>query len=1050
VDGRRHRRRALVALLAAALLAACSPPGSEAPPQAASPTQAELGHRGELDLAALGTGSPPLSAEIEPATEHRYRLRLPADHFLRLSVEQHGVDVAVSLETVAGNLVADADHPVADRAPELLLADSGEGGDRVLRIRAWEGPGPGRYEIRTEALRPATDHDRRAAAAYRELRAAHAIDKSRPEAAVDRWTRLLDVWRRLGEPELEGRTLVRLADFHAHRDPPRSAREYAAAAVAFAGAGDRRWEAVARTKAATELMAVDDVEGAVGQYEQAVGLAVSLGDAATESEARRGLGQAYRWQGELQPALDQYRQGLAGVAADDPERANLLSNLGALRARFLGDVEGGRELLLQARDAVGSPPEHRSIALQQLGQIALEADRLDEASESLRTALDLLGEEASCERSVNLARLALVEAARRPPRRHDAEELLDRARNELGGTSCERSATTVHRLAAEMAERLGDAESALAAYRRCGDMYAAQGDQEGRAVCLAGTARALHTLGDDTGALKESAAALAILQGVRPTVLRTDLRMSYFAARQELVDLHLRLLLDQGRAADAWVLAENARARVLGDLLREAAVGLRHGVDPALAERELELQRRLNALESGRLKTEDRVRRVELTRRLDAVVDELETVRGEIRRGGGETAAGPGAADVAPATVAELQAALPADALLLELRLGAEASTLWAVDRAAVIAYRLPSRSEIETAAREARAWLSGPRWPGFNPPPVCELSRLLLAPVASRLGARHVLVVADGELENVPFAALPEPSAAGDETSCPSASPLLVAHRVSYLPSAATLLVQRRRLAHRRPAGGWLAVVADPVYQRSDPRLPRTGAGEADGAPRGPSPAGATDDFAGSAAGPDWRRLRHAGEEAADLLALVPPRRALAATGTGAGKKLVTGGGLGGYRVLHFATHGLLATDRPLLSHLALSTFDAAGRPVDGALHAHEIYDLDLDAELVVLSACDTALGRQVRGEGLVAGLPRAFLYAGAARVLVSLWAVEDRGTRDLMSLFYVALLQDGLSPPQALREAQGEMWRRGEPPYRWAGFELLGDPGPLPPFRP
>ncbi len=143
-------------------------------------------------------------------------------------------------------------------------------------------------------------------------------------------------------------------------------------------------------------------------------------------------------------------------------------------------------------------------------------------------------------------------------------------------------------------------------------------------------------------------------------------------------------------------------------------------------------------------------------------------------------------------------------------------------------------------------------------------------------------------------------------------------------------------------------------------------------------------------------RRLPGAAREAAAITAGLPAGKFFLATGTAASRRTVTGDALRGFRILHFATHGTLNPRQPLLSSLALS---------GGALAAHEIYDLDLPAELVVLSACDTALGRDVPGEGLVSGLPRAFLYAGAARVLVSLWAVDDQSTSDLMTVFYRGL---------------------------------------------
>ena len=243
-----------------------------------------------------------------------------------------------------------------------------------------------------------------------------------------------------------------------------------------------------------------------------------------------------------------------------------------------------------------------------------------------------------------------------------------------------------------------------------------------------------------------------------------------------------------------------------------------------------------------------------------------------------------------------------------------------------------------------------------------------------------------DGALESLSFAALPDPAVA-----CAEARPLVVTHEIAYLPSAAVLATQRRVLAGRRPAPGWLAVVADPVYESGDPRLP-TGAHDrgrrAPRAPAAPSPSGA---------------FCNAGPEATAILSGLPAGKTYRADGFGADKAMVLSGALAGYRVLHFATHGRLEPDRPQLSFLALSEFDAQGRPADdgGSLYAHEIYDLDLPAELVVLSACETALGREVRGEGLVSGLPRAFLHAGAARVLVSLWEVGDPSTRGADDLF-------------------------------------------------
>ncbi|RPH53576.1 CHAT domain-containing protein, partial [bacterium] len=217
-----------------------------------------------------------------------------------------------------------------------------------------------------------------------------------------------------------------------------------------------------------------------------------------------------------------------------------------------------------------------------------------------------------------------------------------------------------------------------------------------------------------------------------------------------------------------------------------------------------------------------------------------------------------------------------------------------------------------------------------------------------------------------------------------------------------------RRLLARRPPAPKRLAILADPVF--------------------GP----------GSA----FERLPGSRQEAEAIAALVPAGESLVALGADASRSLVLGDRLSAFRVLHFATHGVFDAERPALSGLALSSIDAAGKPEDGFLHLHDVYNLRLDADLVVLSGCRTALGREVRGEGLI-GLTRGFLYAGASRVVASLWRVEDQATAALMTRFYRALWEEGLPPAAALRAAQLGMreQRRWRDPYYWAGFVLQGD---------
>lgn len=252
---------------------------------------------------------------------------------------------------------------------------------------------------------------------------------------------------------------------------------------------------------------------------------------------------------------------------------------------------------------------------------------------------------------------------------------------------------------------------------------------------------------------------------------------------------------------------------------------------------------------------------------------------------------------------------------------------------------------------------------------------------------------------------------------------------------------IRREGAARKRPAKT-VAVLADPVFDRNDERVKGNRAAK-------PAPYSSdllrTDLLRSLSAvglGGMIPRLPFTRREADAIAALAPPASAFAATGFQASRATATSPMLAQYRIVHFATHGLLNSEDPSLSGLVLSMFNQSGAPENGFLRLNEIYNLNLPADLVVLSACQTALGKEVRGEGLV-GLTRGFLYAGALRVAASLWKVDDSATAGLMSGFYRAMLSGRLAPAAALRKAQLEM--RAQPrwssPYYWAGFELQGE---------
>jgi CHAT domain-containing protein len=315
----------------------------------------------------------------------------------------------------------------------------------------------------------------------------------------------------------------------------------------------------------------------------------------------------------------------------------------------------------------------------------------------------------------------------------------------------------------------------------------------------------------------------------------------------------------------------------------------------------------------------------------------------------------------------------------------------------------------------------------------------------------------------------LPEPNIAGTQTE-----PLIVNHEIVSLPSASVLSLLRQQYKDRKPAPNVVAVLADPVFETNDPRVFPKVIGQTVNAMQTATRSGVEHEPTVGNTNPNANekletgadlsaslltrsagevgldrngklalpRLRFTREEADAIYAVTPHAKALEATDFQATRATAISPELASYRIVHFATHGLLNSQHPELSGLVFSLVDKNGKSQDGFLTLQDIYNLNLNADLVVLSACETGLGKEISGEGLI-GLTRGFMYAGASRVVASLWNVSDVATARLMAEFYRAMEKDGLPPAAALRAAQIKMLeqKRWASPYYWAAFQLQGD---------
>lgn len=885
-----------------------------------------------------------------------------------------------------------------------MAAEDGE-----LRLTATLGVGPGGpCPPRLLERRPARRADRERARAEGALARAHALRRTGGAAscreAAARYGEAERRFAALGLPRRRAEALEGLGRLE------RSCRDDGAALLALARAapllaGDAAAEAAVRQLLGEIHGAKGELDPAIAEYRRARVLRQRIGDRAGEAVTANNLGFALDLRGRYDEAATLLDRAIAlRRAGDEPcELANALLNRGELH-RELGEGEGARscfaEALASARRARDCSLE--AAILNALGLAALYAGQPEAALSPLQRSLTL---RRPGERGQAVTLTSLGVAFRGLGRNEDARRAYAEAAPIFARLGDSREEARSLGNIGWLETLTGHDDDALGDFARAGDLFARLADAPERAWVLRGRAAALRHRGDLRGARQAMEEALRAVERHRFQQQGYGTRAAFFSTQQEAYDSLIDLLLAMHRAApqagydaEALGVGERALARSLLDGLAASGTDLGTGASPALARRERELEAEVDALATR----ESRLaaapgQRGRLAAELAHQRDELDRVRAEFRAASPRYAA---LTEPRPWSAAEIRRRLlDRDTLLLEYRLGAQRSVLWAATRGSLHTFELAGREEIEAVARRAcelAARSGGKKAAGSAEAKLAELSRRLLAPAAALLPGKRLVVVGDGILQRLPFAALPEPGGGG---------PLVAHHEIVLLPSISVLGELRREAAGRRPAPKTLWVLADPATGGAFPPLP------------------------------------YARQEAAAILALAPPGGRTLVAGPAASRAAVVAGDLRDYRFLHFAAHGTF--DDPGGGRLVLARVDERGRPAaDGFLHLADIYGLDLRADLAVLSACQSALGQEVRGEGLV-GMTRGFFYAGAERVLVSLWNVDDQASVELMERFYRGVLREGLSPAAALQRAQDAVRRetRWRAPYYWAGFVLEGD---------
>jgi len=753
-------------------------------------------------------------------------------------------------------------------------------------------------------------------------------------------------------------------------------------------------------------LALGHLDDALRSFSKALSFHEGIDDLKGQGRSLTGIGTTYYAIGELELALEYLETALVmrQKTNDGRGQVSVLNFIGNIKRRT-NDYSAALNAHLEASLLATSPIDQARILLR-IGEDLVAANRPDEALETLAKAESVANE-----------------------------------------TNNQKLIADTLRISGDAGLQARHFESSLVAYQQAASSYELLGLGAERSQAIFGTAKAARGLGQMDQALEYADLAIKSVETLRSQLIAPELRAYFLASKQDyyafLIDLLMGLHEQSAGEGDEFLrqalsVSERSRARALIDLISEASITQEDSTASGISDRQTRLyqqmaERRyqLNKLLDKSYEAGVELQIAGIRQQLAETENKLNLLHIENRK------RNPGYASLTDPQIldaAQIQGMLDNDSTLLQYALGENRSFVWLVTRDSIEAWALPARGAIEQSARRLYELLKVPAHSASAKTELAaslkQLSGQIFGPI-NPINHKRVIVAADGVLHYLPFSILngtdPE-----DEYEM-----LLAGNEIVYLHSMSVLAAQRQNHQDLQQPAKDIAIFADPVFSSNDSRF-RDVPFKGSAIPGNPSlqKTPVLDDPT------QLKRLPATAQEALSIVELVDPGRSLLALGFDANLGSVVNANLGDYRIIHFATHGRIDSRYPALSSLAFSLFDESGEPRDGFLRLHDIYNLDLNAELVALSACSTALGREISGEGLT-GLTQGLMYSGSKSVLASLWQVPDRATAELMKRFYQNLLDKKQKPAAALRNAQLDLaaearWRS---PYFWSAFVLQGD---------
>lgn len=909
----------------------------------------------------------PLNGEIKGEEINSYSVTLSAGQTARVEMVQDGIDVNFEAINLQGEAFIIGTSPSGLYGDEMILVTAMESGDYRIDVSVSDpGAKPGKYKVILKEIRPTVAED-------------FLINEATKK--------ILQLARDAYQIKYNG-TIEGLRGANAKWDEVIAASKIKK---------DRVWEGVAIVQQGLIYKQLGELQNALDSYLKSLEIWRDLGNRQYEGTAVNNIGSAYSDLGEYEKSLTYFEQS-ANINQEVGDRVYLgfsLTNLADAYSR-LGDFTKAEDyfkqsVVIRREDTTERGKRTLAGTLKNYGYMLVVKGETENGLPLIQESLDLRREIGY---SWGIADSLLTIGKIKVENRFE-------------------NYTEANRISLEVGDRRLQAES----------FYLLAVAEENR--------------GNINKAIENITKGLEIIEKIRSEIVGSQSRYAYFSTVQNYYELYIELLItrfeknkSKADSALALEISERSRSRSLVELLEEAKVDFKNGIDPITLAEQKNLQKQIDDKYNRRETLLNGKPNPEQISKINGEINELNTqiqnVQIKIRR------ENPKFADLSEGktiSASEIQKLLIDETVLLEYKLGNKRSFLWLVTKDSIEISILPSRKKIEEIAKSFyNSVVANNKNEREKTSEISKtLSKILLEPVAAKLAKKRLAIVADGVLQYLPFSALQY----SDEKYLANQNEIIV------LPSASVLGQIRENPNRSQKYDETIAIFADPVFDAEDSRIAKN-------SERNPN----YENKAIERVLRDFRfgetlpRLLASRQEAKNIASLIDKKEANVRTDFEANVENIENLQLKNYRILHFATHGLLNSSRPELSGLIFSLYDKYGNKQNGFLSLNDIYNLNFASDLVVLSACQTALGKDVRGEGLI-GMSRGFLYAGSNRIIASLWKVDDAATSEFMKRFYTNHLQKGLQASKALQQTKIEMKniKRYESQYYWAAFTLMGD---------